>query len=75
MGISLSSRTNRVYDLVDASTDGVVGTAYLMLDGWHVKHANRHDRYAWVGPFADLDDVIDRFETISATAPVPGIVR
>lgn len=66
--------TGKVRRIIDA--DGaVLAVIYLMNDGWHIKHDNRHDRHAWEGPYATAQDAADSFEPISATGAIPGITR
>ena len=55
----------------DPETSPPLATIYLMKDGWHMKLAHRHDRFAWSGPFESPDDAIDRYTPADVTGPLP----
>ncbi|MFB2581017.1 hypothetical protein ACEXQD_07170 [Herbiconiux sp. P15] len=55
----------------DPETAAPLATVYLMKDGWHMKLAHRHDRFAWVGPFDSPEAAIDRYTPADVTGPIP----
>ena len=54
----------------DPETSAPLATVYLMKDGWHMKLAHRHDRFAWAGPFDAPEDAIERYTPADATGPL-----
>ncbi|GGI37178.1 hypothetical protein GCM10010988_12650 [Cnuibacter physcomitrellae] len=77
MGIVVVRASDTVAHLfeegADVDRDMPVGTAYRLRDGWHLKHARRHDRFAWVGPYDSPEEAAEHYTPIEATGPIPRI--
>jgi hypothetical protein len=67
-------RTPVVREIVD-DRDQVLAVIYKLRDGWHIKHDNRHDRFAWEGPYASPEAAAKDFQPISSTGAVPDLLR
>ncbi|MCS5723713.1 hypothetical protein N1028_06200 [Herbiconiux sp. CPCC 203407] len=57
----------------DPETSAPLATVYLMKDGWYMKLAHRHDRFAWSGPFATPDEAAERYTPADVTGPIARI--
>ena len=57
----------------DPETSPPLATVYLLKDGWHMKLAHRHDRFAWSGPFETPDAAVERYTPADVTGPLPRI--